>query len=99
MNTRPKKSASIRNLRLRPLRPALGNGRLQRQVRRAFLALDGPLSTSELLEWTYTRKRMLGNQITDGHRWSMRRVCEAQCDRVGRAKTIGRPIIWRLKTS
>jgi hypothetical protein len=85
-----------RNLRLRPAKPALGNGRLQRQVRRAFLALGGPLSTSEILEWTYARKRMLGERISDGHRWSVRRVCYAMCVPVGRAATIGRPINWRL---
>jgi hypothetical protein len=31
-----------RNLRRRPAKPALGRGRLQRQVRRAFTAADAP---------------------------------------------------------
>jgi hypothetical protein len=102
MNARPKKPTSLRelqlsNLRLRPPKPALGNGRLQRQVRRAFLVHGALLSTSEILEWTYARKRLLGERIGDGHRWSVRRVCYALCVPVGRARTIGRPIIWRIR--
>src|SRR5262249_38612315 len=103
MNARPKKPTSLRelrlsNLRLRPPKPALGNGRLQRQVRRAFLVHADPLSTSEILELTYARKRMLGERIGGGHRWCVRRVCYALCVPIGRARTIGRPIRWRLKS-
>jgi hypothetical protein len=82
--------AYARNLRLRPAKPALGRGRLQRQVRYAFWANKRPLSTREILEWAYPRKLMLGERITDGHRWSVRRVCRALCEPVGRASTIGR---------
>jgi hypothetical protein len=39
--TRLKIPTWCRNLRLRPPKPALGNGRLQRQVRRAFLVHGG----------------------------------------------------------
>jgi hypothetical protein len=31
-------------------------------------------------------------------RWSVRRILDATCDRVGRADTPGRPWLWRLKT-
>jgi hypothetical protein len=82
---------------LRPIKPALGNGRLQRQISRAFVATGAALSTSQLLDWCYARKRMLGERISDGHRWSVRRVCRVQCEPVGRADTIGRPILWKLK--
>jgi hypothetical protein len=35
---------------------ARGRGRIQRQIRRAFLASDRPtLSTSDLLSWTHVR--------------------------------------------
>jgi hypothetical protein len=91
VKTRPQIPAWCRNLRLRPPKPALGNGRLQRQVRRAFLVHGGPLSASEILEWTYARKRMLGERIGDGHRWSVRRaLISIGAVKVGRAATIGK---------
>ena len=34
--------ANYPNLRIRPAKPAFGRGRLQRQVRRAFMVEDGP---------------------------------------------------------
>jgi hypothetical protein len=45
------------NLAKRPHAPAKGRGRLQRQVRRALI-VHGPLvTTSQLLDWAYARKR------------------------------------------
>jgi hypothetical protein len=39
-------------LRFRPRAPAACSGRLQRQIRRAFLAADGePLSSSRIYDW------------------------------------------------
>jgi len=76
MRARRQKPASRRNLRLRPEKPALGNGRLQRQAKHAFWGCGSPLSTSEILEWAYPRK-VLGERIGDGHRWSCRRALES----------------------
>jgi len=42
-----------RNLTHRPPKPALGNGKTQQSLRRCFLAYNGPISTSEALEWLY----------------------------------------------
>jgi len=78
-------------LRLRPAKPALGNGRLQRQAKLAFWGCGSPLSTSEILEWAYPPK-VLGERIGDGHRWSCRRALESiGAVKVGRGGTIGRP--------
>jgi hypothetical protein len=55
------------------------------------------MSTTQLLDWCYARKRLFGERISDGHRWSVRRVCRVLCVPIGRAKTIGRPILWRLR--
>jgi len=73
---RPQKLASRRNLSRWLPKPALGNGRLQRQAKLAFWGCGSPLSTSEILEWAYPR-RMLGESIGDGHRWSCRRAIES----------------------
>jgi hypothetical protein len=49
--------ANYPNLRLRPAKPALGRGRLQRQVRRAFMVEDGPtISSSKIYEWAFARR-------------------------------------------
>jgi hypothetical protein len=48
------KWAGYPNLRLRPVKPALGRGRLQIQVRRAFLATgEEVLSSSAIYDWTH----------------------------------------------
>jgi hypothetical protein len=82
-----------RNLRRRPAAPARGRGRLQVQIERAFLAGGPVLSTSAVYDWTYARRRRLqGNRI-----WSVHRILRVRCERVGRAKTRGQPILWRLR--
>jgi hypothetical protein len=48
MRTSLKMPAQHRNLSRRPAKPALGNGRVQRQCRRAF----GPISTSVAICWS-----------------------------------------------
>jgi hypothetical protein len=83
------------NLRRRPPRPAEMRGRLQRAVLRAFIASDASeLSTTALADWAYARSR---RGLSSGEYWSLRRVCRQLCERVGRAPTIGRPWLWRLK--
>ena len=80
------------NLRLKPAAPAKGRGRLQKAIRRAFLVSGPVLSLSQIFDWCYAnqRKRRRRN-------WSVVRILQRHCDRVGRAKTIGRPILWRWR--
>ena len=87
-----------RNLRRRPAKPALGRGRLQRQVRRAFIATAAPaISASEIYDWCYARRRLvLGKPLMTRHRYSVWRVLKA----LG-AEPVGRvgprhAILWRL---
>jgi hypothetical protein len=54
--------ANLRNLALRPAKPALNRGRVQRLARRALIVL-GIASTSEVMEWTCCRKRLHGRRI------------------------------------
>ena len=48
----PRIAGSRRNLLHRPARPALGNGRLQKQCRRCLRTL-GTASTSDAIAWSY----------------------------------------------
>jgi len=41
------------NLAHRPAKPALYNGRLQKACQRAFIALNGPISTGDAAQWCY----------------------------------------------
>jgi hypothetical protein len=84
------------NLRLGPAAPALGRGRLQVQVRRAFMGRD-VLSSSEVYDSSYARKRLLGERISQRHRHSVWRILRTIADPIGRAETIGRPVLWRLE--
>jgi hypothetical protein len=52
------------------------------------------LSSSEIYDWTHTRARQ---RMKPGHRHSVRRILRTIADPVGRASTIGRPWLWRLK--
>ena len=92
-----RKAQQLRNLRRRLAAPAKQNGKLQRSVRRALHALT-EVSTSEAMEWAFAMKIHAGDRLA---RWdcpSTRRALEAiGAVRVGRAPTIGRPWIWRLK--
>jgi hypothetical protein len=67
-----KKWSGHPNLRLRPAKPALGNGRVQRQVNRAFM-VSSTLSTSEVLGWVYARRQLQGRRIVSVQRSSLAR--------------------------
>jgi hypothetical protein len=87
---------SLRNLRLRPAKPALNNGRVQRAARRALWALH-EASTSEIMEWTHGLKLHRGERLMNWDRESARRALkQIGALEIGRAKTIGRPWRWRL---
>jgi hypothetical protein len=90
------------NLRLKPAKPALGRGKLQIRVRRAFMTADAPaISASEIYDWCYARRRlMLGKPLTTRHRYSVWRILVTIADPVGRSDRVsGAPILWRLRNS
>jgi hypothetical protein len=85
-----------RNLRRRPAKPALGNGRIQRAVRRAFyFAHSSEVTSSDVYDWVYPHRRHL---LTQMHRHSARRVLVTIADPVARVPPHG-AWLWRLKTS
>jgi hypothetical protein len=76
------------NLRLRPHAPAAGRGRCRS---------GGPLSATVCCHRVRSYVRVRGDAWRRRHRWSVIRVLDRLCHRVGRAPTIGRPWLWRLK--
>jgi hypothetical protein len=83
------------NLRLRQHAPAAGRGRLQVQIRRAFVG-HAVRSTSQVFDYALVRVR--GDGWRRRQRWSVVRVLRQIAEPIGRADTIGRPWMWRLKT-
>jgi hypothetical protein len=85
------------NLLRRPARPAAGRGRLQQAVKRAFTMRGRrELSTSEILKYTHALRLHQGRKLDGGvYQLVHRRLGESGAVRIGRAKTIGRPWIWR----
>jgi len=78
--------------------PALNRGRVQTLVQRGLLTLGGTMTTSQAVEWAYCRKRLLQGRRIERHDYrAARRALDHIAERIGRAKTIGRPWIWRLK--
>jgi hypothetical protein len=70
-------------------------GRLQRQARRAFVALDGEAMTDQLGEWCWARRLWLERQpITRAQRLSTARAARS----IGaiRIRRVGREWVWRL---
>ena len=69
-------------------------GRLQCQVRRAFIAANGrPLSTTDLLRWCYPHLRRFD-------RWrcqNVRRAAPKFAESIGRRRSRGVPILWAPK--
>src|SRR5262245_40569447 len=49
----PKKPGNPNISRYRPAKSALFNGRLQKVLERAFIAFDGPITTTDALDWCY----------------------------------------------
>ena len=72
-----------------------GRGRLQVQVRRAFLvAGSNELTTSQVYDYALPRVR--ADMWRQMHRCSVLRVLDQLCHRVGRDRAHG-AIIWKLK--
>jgi hypothetical protein len=90
------KRANYPNLLRRPRAPAAGRGRLQVAIRRAFVVRE-VLTSSEIYDSCYARRRMLGQQIDRAYRWSVLRILRQLADRVRRVPPHG-AWLWRLKT-
>jgi hypothetical protein len=71
---------------------------LQVQIRRAF-AVREVLTSSEIYDSCYAKRRVAGLQIDRPYRWSVLRILRVLADQIGRAPTAGRPWIWRLRNS
>jgi hypothetical protein len=84
------------NLQRRPHAPNAGRGRLQVQIRRAFVG-HRLLSSSQVYDWAYTRHRAYRRPMSEAVRWSVHRILRQIAEPIGRAPTIGRPWLWRLK--
>jgi hypothetical protein len=89
------------NLRKKPHAPSKGRGPVQRAIRRVFMASGAEvLNSTDIYDWAHGRRRF-------GRRKSMPfgvysrtlRTLRAMCEPVGRAPTIGRPWLWRLRNS
>jgi hypothetical protein len=88
------KSVRYRNLRKRSAKPALGRGRLQRMARRAFIAEGEELTTTQIADWAYCRRR--GSPLPLGLYWSLHRALrQIGAVPIGRAGSAGKPTIWR----
>jgi len=79
----------------RPPQPALDSGRVQKRIRRAYVATGKlVLSTSELMRWTHPRPG--GNR--DNHRRAIRGAAKRYCDPVARVPPYG-AWLWRLRNT
>jgi hypothetical protein len=95
---------TYRNLLRRPVRPALGNGRVQRGVERALIAHNGgPITTGTAAEWAYAlhvyqdKRHRGGRRLASQHYVYLRRALARIADRVGHGRGPGRPWLWRLR--
>jgi hypothetical protein len=67
-------------------------GRVMRQVRRAFIAAGGePLCIGDVLPWVYPRV----DRFEHWRRWSVRRALLRYAVPIGRSGGSGRPVVWR----
>jgi len=82
-----------RNLSRRLAKPALHNGAVQKACKRAFIAHTGTISTSIAIDWVYPRAQQSRN---DFNRAVRRALVSIGALKIGRAKTIGSPWLWRL---
>jgi hypothetical protein len=83
------------NLQRGPSAPAKGRGRLQRQINRCFTLFGPVISNSRLYDWCFARDPRA--RQSQARRWSVLRILRTIADPIGRAETIGRPWLWRLK--
>jgi hypothetical protein len=82
-------------LHLRPSFNRASRGRLQVQIRRAFLAGGPQLTSSAIFDWTHCRIR---RRMKAGHRHSVRRILWTMADPIRRVPPHG-AWLWRLRNS
>jgi hypothetical protein len=89
--------AIYRNLRRRPVKPALNNGRVQRAIRRAFL-MEGRevLSSDEIYDYTHARRRMQHKKL--GSYCQPLRTLRSMCVPIRKVPPHG-AWLWRLRNS
>jgi hypothetical protein len=85
------------NLRSRPVKPALGRGRLQVAIRRAFMVGGNELTSSQIYDACYAKKRAFGERISQRHCHSVWLILRRIADQIGRMPPHG-AWLWRLKT-
>jgi hypothetical protein len=71
---------------------------VQRAIRRAFI-MEGleVLSAATIYDYTHGRRRMEFRRLPSGIYRTTRRTLATMADRAGRARTRGRPWLWRLR--
>jgi hypothetical protein len=74
-----------------PVKPAKGNGKVQKACKRAFIAFDGIVRTTDVLDWwlPMAKRRTTNQYIT-----AKRALKALGAKKAGRAKTVGRPWLW-----
>jgi hypothetical protein len=83
------------NLRRRPHAPNKGRGRLQRQIRRAFVG-HCLLSSSEVYDWAYPRHRAWRPSLSEAVRWSVHRILRQIAEPICKVPPHN-AWLWRLK--
>ena len=69
---------------------------MQIQIRRAFVVRE-VLTSSEIYDSCYAKRRASGLQIDRPYRWSVVRILRQIADPIGRTNPYG-AVLWRLKT-
>ena len=70
-------------------------GRLQRQVRRCFMAVGATVRTADLHQWCWARQLLLGQPIRRSQRLHIARA--ARSVGAARVRREGRQWVWQLK--
>jgi hypothetical protein len=96
MRARITEMPNLRNLAHRPARPAYRRGAVQRRAIYAMITLGGTASTRQVMDWTCALKVVWGGRLGRHNYRAARRALEQMgAERIGRASTQGRPILWR----
>jgi hypothetical protein len=82
--------------RHRKLKPAKGMGRVQRACRRALIAHDGVVTTSQCIDWAYSKRLLMGSEKrrNDFNKAAGRALVAIGAKRIERGGTRGRPLLW-----
>jgi len=75
----------------RPSKPALGNGRLRKALRIAYLAHDGPISTLTAIQWLYPRAEPPYRWRYGNAKRALKQYGALPLRRLG---GMGRPLLW-----